>query len=407
MCTPPAISRLLLLLLLLLLESASSGLPLKTGSLPQPAAAPPAPAPLLPSWAPTYDLQRSLVAMPCNESGWSNAAEFAKIGIVTYDMNNAHDVWEATVPSSPEEVLEQQCAKTKAASKEVKCGVYRNSAHMWSNYLTVRKALQDPAYWGYFLPWANTTARNYSSDRAGENLYYDTTQTPHLAVAPWNGKCQCVDQSGAYGAKPCTDGPLCECGEGLPCGQVRPSTLIPFPTHDPPHPNSIGPSRRPCLSASVSLSPSLSLSLTPPPRVQFMFDFRNSSLLHWLLNDYIGGPLGLGSPNVDFVFLDDEWDDPAGPSEVGAGALQRMGLSKADVTELTAAYWKTMRAMQVCVCVCVCVCVRASHFPLRHSCPHAKLKGLVPRIGGHCGQGWLRVARIFHRRSHQPHQSAP
>lgn len=90
----------------------------------------PAPAPLLPEWTPTYDLQRSLAAMPCNESGWSDPAEFAKIGIVTYDMNNAHDIWEATVPSSPEEVLEQQCGKTKAISKHVKCGVYRNSAHM-------------------------------------------------------------------------------------------------------------------------------------------------------------------------------------------------------------------------------------------------------------------------------------
>jgi hypothetical protein len=193
--------------------------------------------------------------MPCNESGWSDGSLFSQIGIVTYDMNNAHDVWEATVPSSPEEVLERQCAMTKAHSKAVKCGVYRNSAHMWSNYATVRKALQDPAYWGFFLPWANTTARNYSSDSAGENLYYDTTQTPHLAVAPWNGKCQCVDQSAQYGAKPCADGPACECGAGLPCGQ-------------------------------------------------FMFDFRNASLLGWMLDEYIGGPLGLGSPNVDFVFLD-------------------------------------------------------------------------------------------------------
>lgn len=90
----------------------------------------PTPTPLVPKWPPTYNLQRSLAAMPCNESGWSNAAEFAKIGIVTYDMNNAHDVWEATIPSSPEEVLEKQCAKTKAVSKAVKCGVYRNSAHM-------------------------------------------------------------------------------------------------------------------------------------------------------------------------------------------------------------------------------------------------------------------------------------
>ena len=108
----------------------------------------PAPPPLVPKWPPTYDLKRSLVAMPCNESGWSDGALFSQIGIVTYDMNNAHDVWEATIPSSPEEVLERQCAMTKAHSKDVKCGVYRNSAHMWSNYKTVREALQDRSYWG-------------------------------------------------------------------------------------------------------------------------------------------------------------------------------------------------------------------------------------------------------------------
>ena len=87
----------------------------------------PAPPPLIPQWAPTYDLQRSLVAMPCNESGYSDGAKFSQIGIVTFDMNNAHDVWEATAPSSPEEVLERQCAMTKKHSKDVKCGVYRNS----------------------------------------------------------------------------------------------------------------------------------------------------------------------------------------------------------------------------------------------------------------------------------------
>jgi hypothetical protein len=185
---------------------------------------PPPPSPLLPRWTPTYDLQRSLAAMPCNESGFSDAALFSQIGIVTFDMNNAHDVWEATVPSSPEEVLEQQCAMTKAHSPLVKCGVYRNSAHMWSNYATVRRALQNRSLWGYFLPWANATERNYSSGGAGENLYFDTIQTPHPAVAPWNGKCQCIDQNPHYGAHACNASqpqPVCECGAGLPCGQCE------------------------------------------------------------------------------------------------------------------------------------------------------------------------------------------
>ena len=113
-----------------------------------PAAAPPPPPPLQPLWKPTYDLQRSLAAMPCNESGWSDGEMFSQIGIVTFDMNNAHDVWERSVPSNPEEVLEQQCAMTKKHSKDVKCGVYRNSAHMWSNYKTMRTALQNRSLWG-------------------------------------------------------------------------------------------------------------------------------------------------------------------------------------------------------------------------------------------------------------------
>ena len=95
----------------------------------------------------------------------------------------------------------------------------------------------------------------------------------------------------------------------------------------------------------------------------------NSSLIDWLLDEYIGGANGLGSPNVDFIFLDDEWDATSGPSEVGhplsgsadhdrartsegscrqvgPDAVTRMGLSPSDVKELTVAYWKNMEAMQ-------------------------------------------------------------
>ena len=101
---------------------------------------------------------------------------------------------------------------------------------------------QDRSYWGFFLPWANTTGRNYSDGGAADNLYFDTTQTPHAAIAPWTGRCQCVDQSPAYGAAECrgrdAESVVCDCGEGVPCGQ-------------------------------------------------FVFDHRNSSLLQWLLDEYV------------------------------------------------------------------------------------------------------------------------
>ena len=239
--------------------------------------------------------------MPCNESGWSDAEHFSQLGIVSFDMNNAQDIWEASSPQDPESILEQQCAKVKAIDSEVKCGVYRNSAHLWSNYELVRAKLQDPEFWGFFLPWANTTARQYDVEAgAGANLYWDDVQSPHLAIPPWSGKCQCVGTNiPRWGTKPCQRGPVCNCGGSakVPCGQ-------------------------------------------------FMFDFRNESLRRWLTGDYLLGPTGLGSTNVDFLFLDDSWDVHSGPSEVAPGAVAKMGLSAADVQDLTAAYTKTMRAMQ-------------------------------------------------------------
>ena len=76
-----------------------------------------------------------------------------------------------------------------------------------------------------------------------------------------------------------------------------------------------------------------------------MFDHRNASLLPWLIEHYLAGPTGLGSKDVEFLFLDDLWDAD-GPSEVGPNAVALMGLSVTDVTELTEAYWGNMRAMQ-------------------------------------------------------------
>ena len=39
----------------------------------------------------------------------------------------------------------------------------------------------------------------------------------------------------------------------------------------------------------------------------YIFDHRNESLRPFLVDTYFGGPHGLGSPNVDFFFIDDNW----------------------------------------------------------------------------------------------------
>ena len=46
-----------------------------------------------PRWQPTYDMRRSTIAMPCNDSGFMAAATFADYGIVSYDWSNAKQIW--------------------------------------------------------------------------------------------------------------------------------------------------------------------------------------------------------------------------------------------------------------------------------------------------------------------------
>lgn len=39
------------------------------------------------------------------------------------------------------------------------------------------------------------------------------------------------------------------------------------------------------------------------PCAEFVFDHRNATLTKWLIEEYIGGPTGTGSPHVDGVFI--------------------------------------------------------------------------------------------------------
>jgi hypothetical protein len=44
------------------------------------------------------------------------------------------------------------------------------------------------------------------------------------------------------------------------------------------------------------------------PCGEYLFDHRNGSMLRdWLLNEFIGGPLGLGNAAISGLFLDDFW----------------------------------------------------------------------------------------------------
>jgi hypothetical protein len=81
-------------------------------------------------------------------------------------------------------------------------------------------------------------------------------------------------------------------------------------------------------------------------------------LTNWLVNEYILGETGLGSPYVDGFFIDDFWcsnlingskncNDPVqGPSEIDKYNQGDMGLSDQDVADITWGWLANMEAVQ-------------------------------------------------------------
>ena len=54
---------------------------------------------------------------------------------------------------------------------------------------------------------------------------------------------------------------------------------------------------------------------------EYLFDFRNESLVEWYLKTHMGGPTALGHPDVDGLILDDYWGGSS-PSEIDPHAVR-------------------------------------------------------------------------------------
>jgi hypothetical protein len=73
------------------------------------------------------------------------------------------------------------------------------------------------------------------------------------------------------------------------------------------------------------------------PCGEFVFDFRNASMIEWWLNEHMGGATALGHPDVDGLILDDHWS-AGGPSEIDSHCKEDTGLTAADVSAIMSAY---------------------------------------------------------------------
>jgi hypothetical protein len=167
----------------------------------------------LPQWAPTYNMSLSTVLMPCNTSGFMDAAFSAKWGIVDFDWSNSKNEWANQQPMDCQERLLTQAKMVKGLQTPTKVMVYRNLVKALPWYTDVREKLTDPAYSGWFLRFKNgASGTGYhvpactGSGRAGDprkcsDFYHDQDQTP----------------GHPHGDGSCTA--ACDCGDGLPCGE--------------------------------------------------------------------------------------------------------------------------------------------------------------------------------------------
>ena len=80
------------------------------------------------------------------------------------------------------------------------------------------------------------------------------------------------------------------------------------------------------------------------PCGEYLWNHANGSMLRdFLVNQYVGGASGLGSPDINGLFLDDGWG--SGPSEVESHSVADMGLSAAQVADIRSNWSATCRAV--------------------------------------------------------------
>jgi hypothetical protein len=246
----------------------------------------------LPSWPQSWRMNDSTIAMPCNYSGFTDPASLAGWAITSFDWSNALDMWSASTPMDTDERNSVQVAMSKVFNPAQKVWIYRNSCYGYPWYYEVRAILDDPEYRPWFITFANATGPfhsppcddNYAPPKCTD-LFHTQMDTP-------------LPRPGGYGQ--CVP-PACNCGT-QPCG------FYVF-NH----------------SSSVVI--------------------RGQTFQDWFIESYILSSVG-ENPLVNGFFFDDFWSVSGNMGDNTPMAISDMGLTPADLQQLTASYETNMAALR-------------------------------------------------------------
>ena len=81
--------------------------------------------PVLPRWQHTYNMSRSTILMPCNDSGYTDPEIAGRWGLVDFDWSNAKQLWANAKPMDCQERLLTQVEQVKRVSPSTRTFVYQ------------------------------------------------------------------------------------------------------------------------------------------------------------------------------------------------------------------------------------------------------------------------------------------
>ena len=196
----------------------------------------------LPLFKPTYNMQQSTIAMPCNYTGFLDmSGDIGRFGIIDFDWSNAKEVWANAHPMDAEELLLDQAKRRKAAicpascpypagcadkaaCPQAKTWVYRNFVKALPWYSSVREKLSDPAYSGWFLQFNPRNTTPYAVPPCDANYSPPKVRAHGGATAPRRHGAQVSEAAAASPRQPRQPDPGRPAGVLGACGAPMPTS---------------------------------------------------------------------------------------------------------------------------------------------------------------------------------------